>query len=62
MDVQQLLWTTFSQFWWVAPLLFVTALFKLPAVKGWFGEQLGTVRFFVFRLLVKFIAPIRCRT
>jgi restriction system protein len=40
MDVQQLLWTTFSQFWWVAPPLLAIALFRLPAVKGWCGEQL----------------------
>ena len=38
MDVQELLWTTFLQFWWLVPPLVVLWLLRLPAVKGWFGE------------------------
>lgn len=39
MDVQQLLWTTFSQFWWALSIALVLVLLRIPTVKGWLGEQ-----------------------
>lgn len=51
MDVQQLLWTTFSQFWWVLPFVLAVPILSSATFKGWFGEQM--VRFWLHRHLNK---------
>lgn len=51
MDLQQLLWTTFSQFWWVLPFVLAVPILSSATFKGWFGEQM--VRFWLHRHLDK---------
>jgi len=44
MDVQQLLWTVFANFWWALAFALAIPIVSSAAFKGWFGEKMVRYR------------------